>query len=123
VKNASQALCRSSDLVDSGDGVRFEVMTGTQAAAAFVVRYQGRVHAYLNRCAHVRAELDWVQGRFFDAEGSRLICSIHGAVYAPDTGQCVGGPCSGGRLIPVPLEERAGFVFLKDIDVKDGSNG
>lgn len=118
-----QPLCRSSDLIDSGDGVRFEVNQGTQAAAAFVVRYRGCVHAYLNRCAHIHAELDWMEGRFFDSEGTRLICALHGAVYEPDTGKCTGGPCLGDSLIALPVEERDGFVFLRDMDVKDGCDG
>jgi len=72
------------------------------------------VHAYLNRCAHMPMELDWKLGKFFDIEGQLLICSTHGAIYAPDTGGCLGGPCFGGGLTPVAVEERDGKVWLKD---------
>jgi nitrite reductase/ring-hydroxylating ferredoxin subunit len=111
---AERRLCASGDLVDGGDGVRFEVTLYARAEPAFAVRYQGRVHAYVNRCAHVPSELDWVEGKFFDTDGSALICSIHGAIYAPDTGRCLGGPCLSRGLIPVPVEERDGAVYVRD---------
>jgi nitrite reductase/ring-hydroxylating ferredoxin subunit len=77
----------------------------------FAVRYGSTVHAYLNRCAHVPMELDWVEGRFFDADGAALICSTHGAVYTPDTGVCIGGPCCGSRLRAIVVLERDGQVY------------
>jgi nitrite reductase/ring-hydroxylating ferredoxin subunit len=42
-----------------------------------------------------------------------LICSTHGATYAPETGRCVRGPCFEKGMIPVPVEERDGRVFVK----------
>ena len=27
-----------------------------------------------------------------------LVCATHGAIYEPDTGRCIGGPCVGDRL-------------------------
>lgn len=105
-------ICGSDALADSGDGVRFDLQRGDQTVPAFVVRYEGRVHAYLNRCAHMPMELDWTPGRFFDGEGLLLVCSTHGALYAPDTGACLGGPCA-GSLMRVEVEERSGSVYLK----------
>lgn len=109
---AQRLICAGSELDDSGDGVRFEVACGDGPAQAFAVRYQGRVYAYLNRCGHMPMELDWVQGKFFDGEGLVLVCSTHGALYEPDSGRCLGGPCSKG-LIPVAVDERDGMVYLK----------
>ena len=90
-------VCASGDLVDGGDGVRFELEWRGASAQAFAIRYRGRVHAYLNRCAHIEMELDWKAGKFFDADGEYLICSTHGALYAPESGKCRGGPCRGSR--------------------------
>ncbi len=103
-------ICGSSDLVDGGDGVRFE----TGGRAAFAVRHGGRVYAFLNRCAHVPVELDWMPGKFFSAEGDYLICSMHGAHYEPHSGRCVLGPCKGARLRPLAVLEREGGVYLAD---------
>jgi len=102
----------SDALVDSGDGVRFDVRRGEESIPAFALRFDGRVHAYLNRCAHMPMELDWKPGRFFDGEGLLLVCSTHGAVYAPDNGACLGGPCT-GPLVRLEVDERDGQVFLK----------
>jgi nitrite reductase/ring-hydroxylating ferredoxin subunit len=106
-------ICASADLADGGDGVRFEVQADGRPEPAFVVRYDGRVYAYLNRCAHMPMELDWKPGKFFDAWGLHLICSTHGATYAPETGRCVRGPCFEEGLVSIPVEERDGGVFVK----------
>src|SRR6267378_262892 len=90
---SERVICSSADLTDSGDGVRFELEVHGRPEPAFAVRYKGRVYAYLNRCAHMPMELDWKPGKFFDVWGLHLICSTHGATYAPDTGRCLRGPC------------------------------
>ncbi|HOB65718.1 Rieske 2Fe-2S domain-containing protein [Ottowia sp.] len=103
------ALCNSADLQDGGLAVPFDVVYGGQTLRAFAVRFEGRVHAYLNRCTHVAMELDYQEGRFFDDTGRWLLCATHGAAYAPDTGACAGGPCRGG-LVKVELSEHDGVV-------------
>ena len=108
---AQRLICASSALADSGGGVRFEIEYFGQAAPAFAVRYRGRVHAYLNRCAHVPMELDWQEGIFFDAAGRDLICSTHGATYEASTGKCLGGPCSGTPLVRLRVVERDDMIF------------
>jgi nitrite reductase/ring-hydroxylating ferredoxin subunit len=113
-------ICASADLVDGGPGVRFELATepdtkvgdGGTPIPAFAVRYQGRVHAYLNRCGHIPVEIDWQHGQFFDGGGLYLICATHGALYDPATGRCVGGRCNGHGLKPLEVAEREGTVFL-----------
>ena len=107
-------ICASAELVDSGRGVRFEVAHGAETAAAFVVRHEGAVYAYLNRCAHIPMELDWQPGAFFDAGGRDLICSTHGATYSASSGRCLGGPCAGGALVKLAVVESDGFIVLKD---------
>lgn len=102
-------LCQSADLKDSGLAVPFDVVYAGQTCRAFAVRYEGQVQAYLNRCTHVAMEMDYQPDRFFDAEGRWLLCATHGATYAPDTGDCVGGPCRGG-LVKIPLTETQGVV-------------
>src|SRR3954469_17389456 len=105
-------VCASAALPDAGKGVRFEVDYFGEAAPAFAVRHAGRVHGYLNRCAHVAMELDWQEGVFFDSNGRDLICSTHGATYSAASGHCIGGPCNGRRLVKVLVEERDGMVYF-----------
>ena len=61
--------------------------TSASRRRRFAVRHAGRVHGYLNRCAHVAMELDWQEGVFFDFDGRDLICSTHGATYDAASGQ------------------------------------
>jgi nitrite reductase/ring-hydroxylating ferredoxin subunit len=107
-------ICASAALGERGKGVRFAVLRFGQPQAAFAVRYDGIVRAYLNRCAHVPIELDWNPGDFFDLSGLYLVCSTHGAGYAPDSGRCRTGPCAGRSLIPLRVEERDGAIYLTD---------
>jgi nitrite reductase/ring-hydroxylating ferredoxin subunit len=106
------ALCAAVALSDGGAAVAFDVLRNEKTCSAFAVRYQGRVHAYLNRCTHVAIELDWTPNEVFDSTRRWLMCSTHGAMYQPDTGACAGGPCRGG-LLKIPLMERDGQVFWR----------
>lgn len=108
--NTLLPLCPARDLVEGGDAVPFDVNYAGQTCRAFAVRFEGRAHAYLNRCSHVAMELDWQPNRVFDASGQWLLCASHGAVYQPDTGACSGGPCQGG-LVKIELSEANGLVF------------
>lgn len=100
-------VCAGDALADGGCGVRFEVSVNGHATPAFVIRFGGQVYGYLNQCAHVPMELDWAEGQFFESSGLYLMCATHGATYEPDTGRCVGGPCRGGALHALRVEERA----------------
>ena len=104
-------ICDSHDLVDGGQGVRFPVRAFGDPATGFVVRFGGQVYAYLNRCAHVPTELDWVKGQFFESSGEFLMCATHGAVYRPESGVCAGGPCRGARLRAIAVREADGQVL------------
>jgi len=107
-----RVICDSRALEEGGTGVRFSVQTTDGEQPAFAVRYCGKVYAYVNRCAHVPVELDWMDGAFFDYSKLYLICATHGAMYLPNTGVCVQGPCPGKRLKPVAVEERGGQILL-----------
>jgi nitrite reductase/ring-hydroxylating ferredoxin subunit len=103
-------ICASTDLEDGGKGLVFDVVEHRRPARAFVLRFGGQVVGYLNRCAHVPAELDWQPGEFLDADRREIVCSIHGATYHPLTGRCTGGPGGRGRLKPIHVIERDGRV-------------
>jgi nitrite reductase/ring-hydroxylating ferredoxin subunit len=99
-------ICDSAVLLDGGKGVRANARYLGREATIFFVRFDGKVYGYLNQCAHVPMELDWNEGQFFDDSGLYLICATHGAMYTPESGRCVGGPCRGGKLRAVQVEER-----------------
>jgi nitrite reductase/ring-hydroxylating ferredoxin subunit len=109
----ARLICAGRELTEGGDGVRFELEHRGETVPAFIIRHRGRVYAYINRCAHIALELDWRPGKFFDAEGEYLICSTHGALYAPDSGACRGGPCRGAALTRLEVFESDGNVYLQ----------
>lgn len=103
-------LCPSGQLVEGGHAHVFDLLEWERPVRAFVLRFEGQVRGYINRCAHVPVELDWQPGRLFDDTGRWLICAVHGAVYAPDSGLCVAGPCAHKRLKPIAVREEHGMV-------------
>jgi nitrite reductase/ring-hydroxylating ferredoxin subunit len=102
-------LCGSTDLLDGGEAVAFDVVHYGRTARGFAIRFEGQAYAYLNQCAHVPMEMDYQPNQFFDSTGQFLMCATHGALYRPETGECRGGPCRGG-LIKIALTEREGVV-------------
>jgi len=117
---AQRLICTSLALADRGKGVRFTLERHGRTAQAFAVRYDGKVYAYLNSCAHIPIELDWLEGEFFDHSGLYLICSTHGATFDPKSGHCIMGPCKGQHLMALPVEERSGNVYLMENGIHNG---
>jgi len=82
---------------------KFLLPTGGEPVEAFLVNHQGALYAWVNRCRHVAITMDWVENRFLDDSGQFVVCATHGALYRPDTGECIAGPPIGRSLIRVPL--------------------
>jgi nitrite reductase/ring-hydroxylating ferredoxin subunit len=106
-------ICASGALPEGGSGVRFILQSLGGEEKGFAVRHRGVVHAFVNRCPHLGTELDWQPGEFFEESGLYLVCSTHGAIFQPDTGFCVAGPCHGASLEPLQVREEDGQVFLR----------
>ena len=106
----AQPLCASDALAEKGRAVLFDVRFAGAPARAFALRFEGRVVAYLNRCAHLQVEMDWQPGEFLDAERDFIVCAMHGASYEPGSGRCAGGPCGRSRLTAVDGVDRDGRV-------------
>jgi nitrite reductase/ring-hydroxylating ferredoxin subunit len=114
VARDQRLICASDDLSDGGTGVRFDVRSGGITRPAFAIRWCGAVHGYLNECRHQASELDWEAGDFFDASKLYLVCATHGALYEPDSGLCIAGPCRGARLKTVMLAEHHGGIYCTE---------
>lgn len=99
--------------VPEGKSKKFVLAVGDREVECFLVHWRGGYHAYVNRCRHIAMSLDWVENRFFDEDGRFLLCATHGALFEPDSGDCVSGPPVGKRLIPVPLDVRGGEIYAR----------
>lgn len=115
MSDKQQLIGACAQLEEGKKGLRFDVknLAGDELPA-FVVRYNGHYFAYVNRCGHIAIQLDFMPGDFFSDDGQTLMCSTHGAEYAPDTGACLGGPCYGVGLEPISIRESEGRLFLAD---------
>ena len=99
-------ICDLNQLDDPGSR-EFVLWQGEVKVEGFVVQKDGIVSAFLNRCPHTGAPLNWSPHQFLDMEGDFIQCSLHGAIFRMQDGFCVRGPCVGESLesIPVMLEE------------------
>ena len=99
-------VCYISDLENTG-ACAFQVRSGQKILEGFVVRWQSEYYGYLNQCPHTLAPLNWMPDQFFDVEEQFLQCSMHGALFRPEDGYCVRGPCSGQSLQPLKIIRQA----------------
>lgn len=106
----------AESLTEGGKGLLFEVRKKgeEEVTPAFVIRFDYQFFGYLNRCGHIAIQLDYMPGEFFSDDGQTLVCSTHGAEYAPDTGSCLGGPCFGVGLDAIDVQEKEGQLYLND---------
>lgn len=95
-------LCRLEEIED-GEGRGFIFGASAEAIDIFVVRSGEKVYGYVNSCPHAGTPLDWQPDRFLNAEGSRLMCHTHGALFRIEDGYCETGPCAGDSLTPVKI--------------------
>jgi len=99
--------------------VTFEAVVRGEPRPCFALRTPHGVRGYVNICAH-RNQPVLVDDRPYDASG-RLECRAHGAIYDPNDGVCLEGPCVGGRLLPVVVTEQDGQLWAEDDDAIDDS--
>ena len=106
-------LCRLEDIDDPGSK-GFELPWQGQTLALLVVRRDGQVRAYRNRCPHTGVELNWQPDLFLGPEEQDIQCSLHGARFRIDDGLCMHGPCLGQSLERLPVTVREGRILLDD---------
>ncbi|HWP56286.1 MAG TPA: Rieske 2Fe-2S domain-containing protein [Candidatus Acidoferrales bacterium] len=95
-----------------GSVKKFRLICRKQWVDGFLINYDGRLHAYVNRCRHMTTPLDFVRNQFFTEDGRHLICLTHGALYDPESGACIEGPCKGLSLYRLPLVIDKGEVLV-----------
>ena len=102
-----------TDLGDP-DARGFGVGGGEWPFRGFVVRRDGALFAYANVCPHARHPLDMLPDDLLVAEGNLLRCASHGALFLPDSGECIAGPCTGLSLLVLDCREDVdGTIFVR----------
>lgn len=108
--------CPSVALAD-GQHLKLKMVFEGRDEECLIVRFDGKVFAYINRCVHMPRRLDCEQNRVFDETGRYLRCSMHGIVYTPETGTSVSAMCEGDQLRAVGVYEENGEVGIADFRV------
>ena len=98
--------------VPPGHTAKLSVTHGGRVVEGFVVNHHGRYYAYVNRCPHVGTPLDLWPNEFLTEDGCALICSTHGAVFAPASGRCMAGPCVGDFLTPLAARHEGDGIVV-----------
>lgn len=101
------------DELPAGTVKKFWLICGKYRIDCFVINHAGQFHAYINSCRHLVTPLDFVRYQFFTEDGRHLVCATHGALYEPDTGLCVDGPCKGLSLYPLPVVVDRGEIVVR----------
>lgn len=115
----SRVLCLLADLEATGCK-EFRLGQGDWPLRGFVIRAEGAVRAYVNRCAHLRYPLNYLEDYFTSYDGRYIECFVHGALFEKDSGLCIAGPCLGLSLAKLPIQVESGQVLLAaDVDAEE----
>lgn len=102
-------VCSLDDIPAEGALAARDPATGDELL--LLLGADGQPRAYLNVCPHAGRPLDWAPGKFL-LQGHAVVCAAHGASFARDDGACLGGPCRGQGLRPVPVALCDGAVWV-----------
>jgi nitrite reductase/ring-hydroxylating ferredoxin subunit len=110
-KSGGRAIAKIGEL-QPGSVKKFWLICHQYRIDGFLLNYEGRFHAYINRCRHMTTPLDFVRNQFLTEDGRRVMCMTHGALYEPESGLCIDGPCKGLSLYRLPVVVEAGEVLV-----------
>ena len=90
----------------------------------FLLHHASGFFAYANVCPHWSVDLDLGFGDFYAADLDRIVCKNHGALFAPQTGECTAGPCAGMFLerFEVTLDGEDVLVEVSGLTLIDAKN-
>ena len=106
---AGVALCALTELGNPG-ARNFVLEIGGKRFHGFVVRRGETVSGYVDSCPHMGVPLAKHLDDYLTEAGNLIKCDWHGALFQPEDGLCVGGPCQGQSLTPWPVEVLNGVV-------------
>jgi nitrite reductase/ring-hydroxylating ferredoxin subunit len=107
----SRTVC-SIDEIPCETARGFTIKTKTSQINIIVLKISHKVYLYENRCPHVGTPLDWVPDQFLDESQSLIQCATHGALFRPDNGYCLAGPCKGQSLKTIPFQIRDNNIYI-----------
>lgn len=103
----------SKKTIPPNDAVGFVYEEDSRKFQGVVAEKNGKYYAYQNRCQHVGVTLDLENDDFYTEDGELFQCSLHGATYIVETGECNAGPCLGAYLRKLPVKESGDDVVIE----------
>ncbi len=97
-----QHLCDLAEIEEPG-AKGFMFRAGEALFFGFVVRVDGEVFGYIDRCPHAGFPIANIAGRYLTRERDLILCAAHGALFRRGDGVCVSGPCAGKALLRWPV--------------------
>jgi len=107
----AEPICRVDD-IPRNSACGFEINSNGILENIVIVNWSDEIIAYRNSCPHTGVTLEWIPNRFFNGENTFLQCNTHGALFRPDDGFCVAGPCVGKSLEKLPITIIEKSVYL-----------
>jgi nitrite reductase/ring-hydroxylating ferredoxin subunit len=113
VAKESQLLAVMPQLdLHEGTSVMFRFEKHGEALEGFVIRHHGNIYAYLNLCPHASEPIiDGTQSAF-NSDKRYIVCREHFAMFNPETGACVSGPCPIADLYRLPVIVQGDMIFI-----------
>ena len=112
-------VCRLEELADPG-ARGFSFPGAVLPDEWFLVRRGDVVRAYRNLCPHAGRFLNWKEDAFLTKDKTLIMCAGHGALFDPESGDCVAGAALGQALESLAVTIEAGQVLV-DKPVEDGT--
>ncbi|QGM46371.1 Rieske (2Fe-2S) protein [Methylocystis heyeri] len=122
--NELYVICRAIQIED-GQVSGFTLMraepTGEPKPWRIMITRKGaNVYGYENVCPHQGERLDGNNpGNFLDEDGNFIACSVHGAMFDLDSGECFIGPCKGKNLSQIQLVVDDGDVCVTGVELAE----
>jgi nitrite reductase/ring-hydroxylating ferredoxin subunit len=107
-----------SEDVPNGGYIKCKLLYKGLPDSIIVLRLDGVIRGYRNRCVHMPRELDCEADTVFGGSGFQLRCSMHGIVYDPEDGRSLSTLCFGQKLTVVTLVEEEGAIWITDKRVR-----
>lgn len=105
-------LCALSELADGASRGFTVEAPGSHPRRVFVIRRGDAVFAYRDACPHMGVPLPWSRDAYLTPDARFIRCASHGALFRPDTGECLAGPCKGEKLKAEKARIEDGAVWL-----------
>jgi nitrite reductase/ring-hydroxylating ferredoxin subunit len=93
--------------------LKFRIDDPADPREGFLLRVDGVLLAFENRCPHWEVDLDLGLGDPYLADMDRIFCRNHAAVFDPATGRCESGPPLGRSIRQYPVTIRDGEVYVE----------